>query len=160
MAGAPNDGFLPNTLRTLFRLSRVFLDLYWEMHSKRRYRIIICSVILGELKSFRNYKGYRIIFRKKFRCNSTFYQSENFFSSLHHISKSENLRFPFSAKNSVTWLVKYEKLNLRNFVRNVLDKLGKLYMDGTFIYKFLAVLKQKKVLGNICFFEQLFYRKQ
>ena len=27
------------------------------MHSKRRYKIFICSVILGELKSFRNYKG-------------------------------------------------------------------------------------------------------
>ena len=28
------------------------------MHSKRRYKIFICSVILGELKSFRNYKGF------------------------------------------------------------------------------------------------------
>ena len=28
------------------------------------------------------------------------------------------------------------------------------------IYKFLAVLKQKKILGNICFSEQIFYRKQ
>ena len=27
LAGAPNDGSLQNTLRTLFRLSRVFLDL-------------------------------------------------------------------------------------------------------------------------------------
>ena len=28
------------------------------MHSKRGYRICICSVILGELESFRNYKGF------------------------------------------------------------------------------------------------------
>ena len=28
------------------------------MHSKRRYKIFICSVILGELKSFRNYNGF------------------------------------------------------------------------------------------------------
>ena len=28
VSGAPNDGFLLNTLRTLFRLSRVLLDLY------------------------------------------------------------------------------------------------------------------------------------
>ena len=28
------------------------------------------------------------------------------------------------------------------------------------IYKFLAVLKQKKILGIICFSEQIFYRKQ
>ena len=34
------------------------------MHSKRRYQICICSVILGELKSFRNYKGLSIIFPK------------------------------------------------------------------------------------------------
>ena len=83
-----------------------------------------------------------------------------FFPSLHHISKSENLRFAFSAKDSVTWLVRYEKLKLGNFVGDLLDKLGKLFMDGTFIYKFLAVLKQKKVLGNICFSEQILYRKQ
>ena len=28
------------------------------------------------------------------------------------------------------------------------------------IYKFLAVIKLKKILGNICFSEQIFYRKQ
>ena len=32
------------------------------MHSKRRYKICICSVILGEKESFRNYKGLGIIF--------------------------------------------------------------------------------------------------
>ena len=32
------------------------------MHSKRRYKIFVCSVILGELESFRNYKGFSIIF--------------------------------------------------------------------------------------------------
>ena len=32
------------------------------MHSKRRYKICVCSVILGELESFRNYKGFSIIF--------------------------------------------------------------------------------------------------
>ena len=33
-------------------------------------------------------------------------------------------------------------------------------MNGTFIQKFLVVFKQKKILGNICFSEQIFYRKQ
>ena len=33
-------------------------------------------------------------------------------------------------------------------------------MNGTSIQKFLAVLKQKKILGNICFSERIFYRKQ
>ena len=32
------------------------------MHSKQRYKI--CSVIVGELESFRNYKGFSIIFPK------------------------------------------------------------------------------------------------
>ena len=42
------------------------LDRCLEMHSKWRYKICICSVILGELKSFRNYKGFSIIFLKIF----------------------------------------------------------------------------------------------
>ena len=83
------------------------------MHSKRRYEIFICSVILAELKSFRNYKGFSIIFPKIFRCNLTFYESENFFySSPHHIWESENFKFPsVSKKNNLTWVVKYEKYN-------------------------------------------------
>ena len=48
------------------------------------------------------------------RCNLTFNERENFSdSSLHHILESENFRFPFSTKNSVTWVVEYEKLNFR-----------------------------------------------
>ena len=35
-----------------------------EMHSKRRYKICICSVILGELESFPNHEGFSIIFPK------------------------------------------------------------------------------------------------
>ena len=35
-----------------------------EMHSKWCYKIFICLVILGELESFRNYKGFNIIFPK------------------------------------------------------------------------------------------------
>ena len=33
-------------------------------------------------------------------------------------------------------------------------------MNGTVLQKYLAVLKKKKIQGNICFFEQVFYRKQ
>ena len=35
-----------------------------EMHFKRRFNICICSVVLGELGSFRNYMGLSIIFPK------------------------------------------------------------------------------------------------
>ena len=34
------------------------------MHSKRRYEIYICSVILGELESFRNNKDFSSVFPK------------------------------------------------------------------------------------------------
>ena len=73
--------------------------------------MFISSVILGELKSFRNYKGFSITFP---RCNLTFCESENFSDpSLHHILESEIFRFPFSKKNSVTRVVEYEKFNFR-----------------------------------------------
>ena len=109
---------------------------------------------------FSKLQGLLYHFSENFRCNLTFYQSENFFPLSTTFQNPKNLSFPFSAKNGVTWLVRYEKLNLGNFVGDLLDKLGKLFMDGTFIYKFLAVLRQKKVLGNICFSEQILYRKQ
>ena len=61
--GAPNDDFLQNTLENSFSAIQItFRSL--EMHSKWRYKICICSVILGELKTFRTYKGYSIIFLK------------------------------------------------------------------------------------------------
>ena len=37
---------------------------YLEMHSKGRYKICICSVILGEFWPLRNYKGFNIILQK------------------------------------------------------------------------------------------------
>ena len=58
--GAPNDGFLKyieNTFLVIFFRST-------EMHCKRRFKICICSAILGELESFRNYQEFRIIFPK------------------------------------------------------------------------------------------------
>ena len=52
------------------------------------------------------------------------------------------------------------KIKLQKIVGNLLDKFRKLYMNGTVIRKFVALLKQKKILDNIDFFEQIFYRKQ
>ena len=42
-------------------LLRIDLKAHLEMHSKRRCKIWICSVILGELGSFLNYMGFSII---------------------------------------------------------------------------------------------------
>ena len=52
--------FPPYALKTLFRLSRVLL----EMHSKCRYKICIGSVTVGELESLRNYKRFSFIMLK------------------------------------------------------------------------------------------------
>ena len=85
------------------------------MHSKRRYKSCICSVVLGQLESFRNHLGPQYYFPENFRCNFRFYESENFSdSSLHRIFESENFRFPFSTKNRLTWGLKCENLTLEN----------------------------------------------
>ena len=63
---------------------------------------------------FSKLQGLQFYYPEKFRCNLPFYESENFSdSSLRHIVKSENIRFPFATKNSLTWGVKSEKMNLR-----------------------------------------------
>ena len=75
------------------------------MHSKRRYKICIFSVILGQTEEFRNYKpgllGLLHYFPENFRCNSTFYESKTFSdSSLQRIFESENFRFLFFTKKA------------------------------------------------------------
>ena len=86
------------------------------------------SIILGELESFRNYKGL-IITRQNFRYYA---RKWDIFSdsSLHRIFQSENFRFRFFYKNSSTgnWNV---KIKLQKIVGNLLDKLLKLCMNGT-----------------------------
>ena len=47
--GLPNDSFLLNSLETLFSVRTQSTFRFLEMHSKRRYKICICSVILGKL---------------------------------------------------------------------------------------------------------------
>ena len=79
------------------------------MHSKRRYEICICSVILGELEPFRNYKGLSIIFPKMLDAYLTYYESEIFsdFSSM-AFSNPKNFRFYFFHEKSLTREVKCE----------------------------------------------------
>ena len=73
--------FPPYTLKTLFRLSRVLL----EMHSKWRYKICICSATEGKLESTK-LQEIQLYYSQNFRGNLTYYESENFSNcSLHHI---------------------------------------------------------------------------
>ena len=70
------------------------------MHSKRRYKICICLVTLGDLEAFRKLQGRQCSFPETFICNWTFYESENFFYfSLHHTFEFENFRLPFIYEN-------------------------------------------------------------
>ena len=64
LRGIQRRRFLLSTLKILFRLGVRSTLTSLEKHSKRRYKICICSVILGELESFRNYKGFSINFPK------------------------------------------------------------------------------------------------
>ena len=78
--------FPPKYIKNTFKaIQSTFRSLV--MHSKGRYKICTCSVILGELESFRDYNGFSIIFPKIVDiCNIMYYENENFtYSSLHHI---------------------------------------------------------------------------
>ena len=50
------------TENTFLVIQSTFKSL--EMYSEGRYKKCTCSVILGELESFQNYKGFSIIFPK------------------------------------------------------------------------------------------------
>ena len=101
---APNDGFLLKTLKILFRLFRVPLDLLK----------CTCSVILRELKSFRIYEGFSVIFPKKLLQYDVL-RGETFFLIPLSITlfNLKILGFLFPTKNSLAWGVKCEKLNFR-----------------------------------------------
>ena len=102
------------------------------MNSKRRYKICICSVILGELESFRNYKGLSIIFSKILDAILSFTKVRIFLIPL-SIAFSNPKVFP--KKNSLLNLeTKMRIIELKKIVGNLLDMLQKLYMNGTVFY--------------------------
>ena len=104
------------------------------MNYKWRYTIFICSVILGEHEPvFSKLQGLQYYFPEMFRCNLMYYKSKNFSdSSLHYILNPKLLGFLFTTKNSQTGGVKFE-IKLKKNVGNLLDKLRKLYINGTVI---------------------------
>ena len=65
------------------------------MYSKRCYKICICSVTLVQLEPVRSL-GLQYFFAENFRCNLTFYESENLpNSSQRRVFESEHFRFLF-----------------------------------------------------------------
>ena len=95
---------------TFWAIQSTFRSL--EIHSKRRYKIYICSAIL---ESFRNYQSFTDYFPENFTAIHRFYESEIFLIPPLPIAFwiPKILGFPFSAKNSVIWGMKCEKLNFR-----------------------------------------------
>ena len=61
--GVINNGLLLNTLKTLFKLSRILLDLKKCILSGT-IKFLSVWLSLANLRSFRNYKGFSIILRK------------------------------------------------------------------------------------------------
>ena len=79
------------------------------MHSKRRHKIIICSIILGELESFRIYKGLSIIFPKILDEIWRITKVRHFLiAKAITFLKPKILDSLFSTKNGLTWEVKFE----------------------------------------------------
>ena len=100
-----------------------------------------------------------VLFSRKFQLQ--FYEGDSFSdSSAHRIFDSENVRFPFSTKNSLTLQSEMGKIELQKIVGNLLDKRRKLSRNGTVIQKFIAFLKLQKILGKFCFSEQILRKKQ
>ena len=158
--------FPPKYLKALFRLSRV--------HQISRKALISgnynCSVILGQLQCFRHFKGFcSVLFPENSTCDLKLYESEN--SSLRHIFESENFRFFVFTKNSLTWVVKYEKLHFRksqgiyqiSFENCTFRNF--VYLVRTVIQKFLAVTSNRKFQAIFASSEEnsrrlpLFYRR-
>ena len=78
------------------------------MHSKRRHKIYICFVILGELESF---SGFSIIFPKILDAISRFTKVRIFLFPLSvTFLNPKILSFFFSTKNSPAWVVRREKI--------------------------------------------------
>ena len=100
------------------------------MQSKRRYKICICWFIFGELQSFRNCKGFSIIFPTILDTIHRI-KKENFFLFLSppHFLNPKILGFIFPTKNRLALGYEIWKIKLQKIVGNLLEKLRKLYMN-------------------------------
>ena len=106
-----------------------------QMHSKRRYEIFICSVILNSGTYYKSFlQRLQYYFSENFRYNLAFYENEKFIS-MKNITSDNRMEFTMQTSKVVhDW-----KFHLEIFSR---------------------VPKQKKILGNICSSKQIFYRNQ
>ena len=154
--GAPNDGFPLNALKTLARLSRVLSDLQKCILSCAKKFLSVRSS-LGILSLF-EIKRTSVLFPGNFSCYLKFTKVRIFLIPLYIAFSVPKILGSFLYGNSLTWGVKQEILNFRKSYREfVRYKLRKLYMKGTFIWKFLVFLKLQKILSNFWSSEQIYF---
>ena len=98
--------YIENTLKAIQSTLRSL-----EIHSNRRYIFASFGSSLYRANwAFSKLHGLQYYFPEYFRCNLTYYESEDFSdSSLHHLFQSENVWFPFSTEPNL----KCGKIKLR-----------------------------------------------
>ena len=126
------------------------------MHSKRHYKICICSVILGQLQFFRNYQGFSIIFPKILDAIWRITKERIFLipRSITFLSP-KILGFLFSTKNTLTWGVNCEKLSITftswfqpgYSVKNGTQEL--CFRERKSVYLTLKLAKITQVINNL-----------
>ena len=122
------------------------------MHSRWRCKICFCSLILGELEAFRNYKGFCVIFPKSLDAIEHFTKLAIFV--IPHstvIFESESFRFPLST------MIRLKSV-LQKIVGNFLDKLRKLFPNGTL--ESFSFIQAYKIQGDIFFIKQIYFTEK
>ena len=99
---------IANTIQAIQSIFRAL-----EINSKRCNDFFFVRSSQGKLNLF-ELQGPQYYFLENFRPNFMFQESDNFSDpDLHRIFQSENVRFPFSTKNSLTWGLNSNKLKFR-----------------------------------------------
>ena len=94
-----------------------------------------CSVVLGKPESFRNYKGFSVIFPKILAAIKSFTKGKIFLITLCIAFSFPNiLGFLFlRVKKKINLVSEMGKNRVQKIIGNLLDELPKLYMNRTVI---------------------------
>ena len=93
------------------------------MYSKCAKKIYVCSVILGQLESFRNYKGFSIIFRKILTAIYSSTKVTIFLTTLCIVFSIPKFLVSFLYKKQLNQGSEMGKIKLQKIVGNLFDKL-------------------------------------
>ena len=169
LSGATNNGFLLNTLKTLFRLSRVLLDPQKSIINGA-VKFVSVRSSQGNLSLFEITRA-SVLFSRKF-CMKF---DEKCLTKVRHFLiplsitflNPKILGFLFFYEKSLTWKVKcenYTSESRREYIRQASKTAHE--WNGPSRYFQLSeketVLKEQKVLLSVCFseLEQIFERKK